>query len=148
MNSLIILILLCFTTFESNAQIDSIEAKNDSITVAMAAKYPGGDDALQRNIAEHTTYPPEALENDIAGIVNLSFIIDTTGRITNLICVSVEYSPNIANPRVKKQQKQRDILIAELEKEGNDYGLIREAKNALNGVSRWLPASENGKKYL
>ncbi|MDB9883246.1 hypothetical protein OAD66_08960, partial [Bacteroidia bacterium] len=64
MNSLIILILLCFTTFESNAQIDSIEAKNDSITVAMAAKYPGGDDALQRNIAEHTTYPPEALEND------------------------------------------------------------------------------------
>ncbi len=81
MRSLIILIVLCFITFESNAQID------------------------------------------------------TRGRITNLTCVSVEYSPYIGNPQSKKQQEQRDIRIAELEKEGNDYGLIREAKNALKGVS-------------
>ncbi|MEN8696156.1 MAG: energy transducer TonB, partial [Bacteroidia bacterium] len=52
--------------------------------VSEKAAFPGGDEGLQRFIAENITYPPMALENDMQGTVNVMFVVDKQGRVKNI----------------------------------------------------------------
>ncbi|MCX6270731.1 MAG: energy transducer TonB [Bacteroidetes bacterium] len=45
---------------------------------------PGGEEARQKFIWDHLQYPKTARESGISGIVYVSFIIDTKGRIKNI----------------------------------------------------------------
>ena len=46
--------------------------------------YPGGDEARNRFLAEHITYPFEAIKNGIQGTVYLSFVVDSDGSLTDV----------------------------------------------------------------
>ncbi len=84
MKNIFLLIALLFGAFTILAQVDSVGVIN-----GVKAKYPGGDKALQRCIAQNIAYPEEALIYDVAGTVYLSFVIDTFGKIIELVADSV-----------------------------------------------------------
>ncbi|MCF8371804.1 MAG: energy transducer TonB [Bacteroidales bacterium] len=45
--------------------------------------YPGGKDALDKFLAANIQYPDEARQNNIQGIVHISFDVDHYGAISN-----------------------------------------------------------------
>lgn len=46
--------------------------------------YPGGDEALMKFIRENIKYPKVAMEKVIQGQVICSFMVDSTGKVTNI----------------------------------------------------------------
>ena len=86
--------------------------------VSEKASFRGGDEGLQRFIAENITYPPMALENDMQGTVNVMFVVDKQGRV-------------------------KDIAILGGKK---GFGLEDEAMRVIKMTSgRWSPAKQRDK---
>lgn len=46
--------------------------------------FPGGENEMLKFISKNIKYPSEARENNISGIVNISFIVDQKGDIKNI----------------------------------------------------------------
>lgn len=46
--------------------------------------YPGGIDKFRREVAENLVYPKEALEAEVVGKIELSFVIDKLGDLTDI----------------------------------------------------------------
>ena len=62
-----------------------ISFSQEPLTVAEEMpEYPGGDAAMLQFISSNIVYPIEAKEKNIAGMVYVSFVIDTTGKTTNV----------------------------------------------------------------
>lgn len=86
--------------------------------VSEKASFPGGDEGLQRYIAENISYPQMAIENDIQGTVNVVFVVDKNGNI-------------------------RDIGILGGKK---GFGLEEEAMRVIKKTSgQWKPAKQRDK---
>ncbi|MDG2455542.1 MAG: energy transducer TonB [Bacteroidia bacterium] len=86
--------------------------------VSEKASFRGGDEGLQRFIAENITYPPMALENDMQGTVNVMFVVDKNGRV-------------------------KDIAILGSTK---GFGLEKEAMRVIKLTSgQWSPAKQRDK---
>lgn len=66
-------------------QAEEEEVKEDEIfqIVEEMPQFPGGDLGLQKYLAS-ITYPPIARDNDIEGVVYIRFVIDKTGKPTNV----------------------------------------------------------------
>lgn len=66
-------------------QAEEEEVKEDEIfqIVEEMPQFPGGDAGLQKYLAS-ITYPPIARDNDIEGVVYIRFVIDKTGKPTNV----------------------------------------------------------------
>lgn len=47
--------------------------------------FPGGAAAMDAYIARHLEYPMVAFQNDITGIINIRFVIETDGKITGIV---------------------------------------------------------------
>jgi len=47
-------------------------------------EFPGGIDALMKFMAENIKYPAEAVKNKIEGKVILKFVVDDTGKVTDI----------------------------------------------------------------
>lgn len=47
-------------------------------------KFKGGDEKLINYLSSNIRYPSKALQNNIAGTVYVSFVVDTSGLITNV----------------------------------------------------------------
>ena len=64
-------------------KLDPPVTQNDEpwVYVGEMPKFPGGDRALIKYIADHTKYPALAIENGIKGTVNMKFEIKKTGEI-------------------------------------------------------------------
>lgn|GEM_PF-450094 len=86
---------------------------------ATAPKFPGGQKALDNYVNDHINYPQEAIDNDVAGIVRVSFVVDENGHITKA---------RLVNPR----------------KVGE--GLDEEALRVVSTMPEWKPATLHGKK--
>jgi len=80
-------------------------------------KFQGGDDKLMTYLSSHIRYPSKALSIGIEGTVYVSFIVDTTGLITNVQLIRGIY-------------------------EACDL----EAVKAVSNMPRWIPGSQNGNK--
>ena len=86
--------------------------------VSEKASFHGGDEGLQRFIAENITYPPMALENDMQGTVNVMFVVDKAGRV-------------------------KDVAILGSKK---GFGLEKEAIRVIKLTSgQWSPAKQRDK---
>ena len=46
--------------------------------------FPGGESAMLKYLSTHINYPATARENNVTGIVYLSFVVNTEGEITDL----------------------------------------------------------------
>jgi len=46
-------------------------------------EFPGGQDGLMQFISQHLTYPDSARQNNVEGLVLVSFVIDQEGKVGN-----------------------------------------------------------------
>ena len=81
------------------------------------AMYPDGIQGIQKYISENLEYPEKALKKEIEGIVVLSYVIDTTGKVTD----------------VKVVQGVHPLLN-------------KEAIRVIKSMDQWLPAIQSGEK--
>lgn len=88
-----IMTLLCFG-YVTNAQPDTTwmpgttdgESLGDVVLdfCEVMPASPGGNDSLKKFIFNNLKYPPLALENDIEGVVYVSFVVEKDGTITDI----------------------------------------------------------------
>lgn len=79
------------------------------------AQFPGGTEAMNKFISENLQYPPQAKENDIEGVVTVSFVVKADGSIGT-------------------------IKIARL----IDPDLEQEAIRIVKKMPAWVPADKGG----
>lgn len=104
-NLLSLLFALYFgnVAFSQNTQISNIDSVKEEKTVAYfivdqmpvfnpdvcmklpeSERYNCSQIEIKKYISRNLTYPYEALENDIQGVVYIRFIIDITGKVTDV----------------------------------------------------------------
>ncbi|MBU2018248.1 MAG: energy transducer TonB [Bacteroidetes bacterium] len=81
------------------------------------AQYPGGYAAMQKFIALNLDYPQEAIELKQTGLVNVSFVVEKDGSISNVSIVR-----------------------------GSHELLNREAKRLIRNFPKWIPAESKYEK--
>ena len=93
------------------------ETDTDGYYTNVSPAYPGGDRSLTTFFQNNIEYPQEAADNGVEGTVNISFLVDETGKIS---------SPMTNSPRL-------------------GYGLEEEALRVFNKMPKWTPGSLKGK---
>ena len=69
-------------------------------------EYPGGNDGLMKFLSENIKYPKSAEKNGVQGIVVLQFIVEKTGKISNVkVLRSVDKALDNEAVRVVKRMK-------------------------------------------
>jgi len=89
----------------------------DFVSIETQPNYPGGMDKFYKFLGKMIKYPPMAQENNIQGKVQLSFVVEKDGRLT-------------------------DIQVAGRKLGG---GTDEEAVRVLGLSPRWTPGIQNGK---
>lgn len=96
------------------AQVDSSSSvfRSDE----KAPEFPGGEKALFEFLGKNIVYPKKARKENIQGVVPVTFIIDTSGKVTN-----VKIGHDIGG------------------------GCGEEAKRVIESMPRWKPGTQNDK---
>jgi len=81
-------------------------------------EFPGGQDALATYVNNHVEYPQQAIEDNTAGVVRVSFVVDEQGKVKNA--------------KVIGGQKAGD-------------GLDEEALRVVNNMPAWKPGKVKGR---
>lgn len=81
-------------------------------------EFPGGQDALENYVNNQVQYPEQAIEDNTAGVVRVSFVVDEHGQVTNA--------------KVVGGQKVGD-------------GLDEEALRVVNNMPAWKPGKVKGR---
>jgi periplasmic protein TonB len=84
-----------------------------------APQFPGGQPALDKYITNNVNYPQQAIDDDMSGIVHVSFIIDEQGNVTK---------------------------AKVLDRASVGDGLDQEALRVVRAMPSWKPGKVNGKK--
>lgn len=82
---------------------------------SVKASYPGGEEAMQKYLAEKKVYPAAAKENGIEGVVSVAFIVKADGTIGSIKIVRMI-----------------------------DPDLEDESIRLVKGMPKWNPATEDG----
>lgn len=85
-------------------------------SVEQNPEFPGGEQALFDYISKNVKYPPMARENNIQGVVPVTFVVNSQGKVTNV-------------------KVARDI--------GGGCG--EEAKRVVESMPTWKPGKQNGR---
>jgi hypothetical protein len=81
------------------------------------ARFKDGKDALYQQLRANLTYPKEALDRGIEGVVQLRFVVDRWGNVDKL--------------EAKENIDAADWIVDEM---------VKEAKNAFNRIDQdWIP---------
>lgn len=65
------------------AEMEEVAEEKLFTVVEVMPEFPGGQEALQKFLAENLKYPEEGLESSSSGTVYVSFEVDTNGKIIN-----------------------------------------------------------------
>jgi protein TonB len=84
-----------------------------------APQFPGGQPALDKYINNNINYPQQAIDDDMSGVVHVSFVVDEQGNVTKA--------------KVLDPSKVGD-------------GLEQEALRVVKAMPSWKPGKVNGKK--
>ena len=91
---------------------------NEPLTIVdEMPEFPGGPEALYPYIGKNLRYPEQAVEEGIEGVVFLSFVVETDGRISNV-----------------------NVL------RGIGGGCSEEALRVVKGMPNWKPGKQRGKE--
>ena len=96
--------------------LDENDIVYDTTTVEEKPTYPGGISALYSYIGNNIKYPAMAREEGFDGTVEVEFIIDRDGTITNMVA-----------------------------KTGVKGGCTEEALRAIKSMPKWIPGKQKGK---
>lgn len=77
--------------------------------------FPGGELIMQDYIAKHKIYPLVAFQNEIKGIVDVKFVVETDGSLTNISVI-----------------------------QGLGYGCDESAIDLVRKMPKWIPAKKAG----
>ena len=128
---------------DSNADKTHV-AKPDSIwdIVAVNARYPGGDEACFKFIAENVRYPKLCQHFGVQGRVIFQFVIEKDGSITNIEKVRGA-SKTLSEVEVNSYKENHPESSGKLEA-GQDLGdlLFEEGKRVLELMPKWEPAKD------
>lgn len=84
------LLLICFQSFGQNDPSKKEEVFESFDRSNLCVFKDGGEEGLIKFIAKNTKYPKIAIENGIQGIINLVFVVDTVGNISEIKVVGKE----------------------------------------------------------
>ena len=103
---------------KQNKDVDEADQRHNIIfqSVEIPPAPPGGMRAFMDYISRHYDYPKEAMENGVNGQVQVSFVVEKDGSLTDLRIV-------------------RDL----------DYGTGEAAIRLLQSSSKWSPGIQNGR---
>jgi len=114
---LFISIVFLFSAIFCQAQAKENKSKEGVyFVVEEMPVYPGGDEALRKDLAANIKYPAEAKKAGIQGKVYVTFVVDEHGKVT-------------------------DAKIAR----GVDPSLDKESLRVINELKTWNPGKEKGK---
>src|ERR1700760_3069162 len=97
----------------------SISAPKIYSNAGIAPAFPGGQHGLDAYINNHVNYPQQAIDDEVSGVVHISFIVDEDGRVTRA--------------KVMQPSKVGD-------------GLDQEVLRVINSMPAWTPGKVHGKK--
>ncbi len=80
-------------------------------------EYPGNASALSDYINSNLTYPQDAIDNNVEGTVNVQFVVDEKGNISDVKTIGNKLG----------------------------YGLEEEAVTVVNKLPKWAPGKVKGK---
>ncbi len=112
---------------KGKASVSAYENSKDKIVkgkdgvynkVETMPEFPGGQTALDNYVENHLDYPQQALDDNIAGTVRISFVVDEHGKVVN--------------PKIIGDKKLGD-------------GLDEEALRVVNQMPEWKPGKVKGK---
>ena len=63
--------------------------------------YPGGRDALQSYINDHIEYPQSAIDNNSEGTVDVQFVVDENGKVTDARAIGSQLNNDLQNEAVR-----------------------------------------------
>jgi len=109
-----VIILIVAGLFQTQAQ-DNKSKEGVFLTVEEMPEYPGGEEAIKKDIAEAVNYPDDAKKKGIQGKVYVTFVVDEQGKVT-------------------------DAKIAR----GVDPLLDKEALRVMGQLKTWKPGKEKG----
>lgn len=78
-------------------------------------EFPNGNEGLTKYLSENIKYPKKALKNGITGKVFVQFVIDKTGKVTNVVAVR-----------------------------GVEKSLDKEAVRVIKSMPKWKPGMKDG----
>ena len=90
----------------------------DKVAGGTMPEFPGGESALNKYVNDNINYPQDAIDNDVTGIVRVSFEVDKNGKISKATLISPQ--------KVGK-------------------GLDEEAVRVVGNMPDWKPATVHGK---
>jgi TonB family protein len=93
------------------AHIDATVVKNPDI----GPSFPGGSTAMDKYILQHLVYPFVAFQNEIAGTVQVRFIVEPDGSLSSVTVLK-----------------------------GIGYGCDESAIDLIKGMPRWTPGKKGG----
>lgn len=110
---LILLLTVCINVFSQKSP-DPVYT-----IVEVMPVYPGGQDAMIKFIGKNTVYPKSAKDGGKTGTVYITFVVDTSGNISNATVL-------------------RGVA--------NAPELDAEALRVVNSMPAWTPGTQNGRK--
>jgi protein TonB len=104
---------------EKNNKDDKMMADKEGVynKTTVMPQFPGGEDALANYVNKHIEYPQQAIEDNTAGVVRVSFVVDEHGKV-----------------------QQAKVINGQ--KVGN--GLDEEALRVVNNMPAWKPGKVKG----
>ena len=104
------------TNTEANPKMEKDKMGNYNYSEVLP-EYKGGQDALQSYISNNIEYPQDAIDNNTEGTVNVQFIVDENGKVSNVRTVGNKIG----------------------------YGLEEEAVKVVSQMPEWKPGQVKGK---
>ncbi|TAD88925.1 MAG: energy transducer TonB [Bacteroidetes bacterium] len=114
------LMLVAAAWGQTKPAADSTQDSNKIFTkVDVPAEFPGGIEGWKSHLESNLKYPKKAQRKDIQGLVKVSFLVDRTGAISEVMAMN---DPG--------------------------GGLAEEAVRVIKEGPKWKPATQNGKKVI
>ena len=126
----------------SVAQADSVYAKPE-----VMPEYPGGAEALYRELSMNVRYPQLAIENGISGRVVVGFVVEPDGSISDVKVVHDSLTKLATADELTVMAKQPDEKAEKKVSEEEIHQAMKdEALRVVKGLKdKWKPGTVNGK---
>ena len=126
------LLLIVSTNVSSNTKC-YLSSDDDTIyeKVEQQPSYPGGQEGLRDYINKNIVYPKLAEKNDVKGYVNIKFVVEKNGDVSNVVAESSSVTTYGHNQNDNKSKSYNELFV-------------KTVKDAIQKMAKWTPATVGG----